>query len=207
MPEHYRALDWLTRRRDGESPALIAWRAGVTAATVRRATDPFGPFSRPSRQLGRQQLPDDELTERTQRWVARRSAGERVADIARSEGISHQVVSRTTLEHGPFPPKHVDTATQTEWAQLRRSGWTLNEIAQQAGVTPHRVATATAGHGPYPSVGRRLPPGLLGISEVARRRGIARNTAIKQIAQGLIPEPDFTTQAGRRLWLSSTIAT
>ena len=47
------ALEWLSLRRDGESVALIAHRAGVSVAAVARATDPFGPFPRPSRQLGR----------------------------------------------------------------------------------------------------------------------------------------------------------
>lgn len=204
MPEHYRALDWLARRRDGEAPALIAWRAGVSDKAVRRATDPFGPFPRPTRQLGRRHLLEQELTERSLRWVVRRRAGERVVDIARAEGVSHQLVSRATIEHGPFPPHDIDHGTQTEWVRLRHDGWTLGATARHTGATRHQVAFSTKDHGPYPARGPRLPPGLIGVSDVARRLGVPRTTALRQIDQGLIPEPDFVTHAGRRIWLSSS---
>lgn len=46
------ALEWLARRRDGESVPLIAARAGVSARTVRAATDPYGPFPAASKQRG-----------------------------------------------------------------------------------------------------------------------------------------------------------
>ena len=38
-------LEWLARRRDGESVALIAWRDGVSQGRVRRVTDPFDAYA------------------------------------------------------------------------------------------------------------------------------------------------------------------
>ncbi len=104
----------------------------------------------------------------------------------------------------PFSPYDIDTATQAEWVTLRRDGWTLRAIAEAAGVPPQQVAFSTKGHGPYPNPGAVLPPGVIGVSEVARRLGVTRRTAIRKIDQGLVPQPDFVTRAGRRLWLSST---
>ena len=53
MSAQHKALDWLARRHAGESAALIASRAGVSEATVLSATMAYGPFPRPSQQLGR----------------------------------------------------------------------------------------------------------------------------------------------------------
>lgn len=99
----YPELEWLSLRRDGDSAALIAHRAGVSEAEVLRATRPYGPFPRPARQLGRIVASEDAVRSRTQRWVRLRQAGVRVAAIAEQEGVPHQLVSRETLPHGPFP--------------------------------------------------------------------------------------------------------
>ena len=116
-----RSLEWLSRRRDGESLALIAWRDGVSPQTVKRATAPYGPFPAASRHLGRTITASTALDERTQRWVDARRRGERVSDIARREGVAHQLVSRYTAEAGPFPSEEV----VQEWVQARRAGQTI----------------------------------------------------------------------------------
>lgn len=99
----YPELEWLSRRRDGESAALIARRAGVTEAVVLRATNSYGPFPRPTRQLGRVVASEEAVERRTARWVSLRLEGARVSVIAAEEGVTHQIVSRTTLPYGPFP--------------------------------------------------------------------------------------------------------
>lgn len=99
----YPELEWLALRRDGQSAALIAQRAGVTEAAVLRVTSPYGPFPRPSRQLGRVVASSEEVKRRTARWVALRRAGVKVSVIAAHEGVTHQIVSRTTGPFGPFP--------------------------------------------------------------------------------------------------------
>lgn len=99
----YPALEWLSLRRDGESAALIARRAGVSTSAVIKATNPYGPFPRPGRQLGRVVASEEAVKSRTARWVALREAGMRVSVIAAQEGVAHQLVSRATLPHGPFP--------------------------------------------------------------------------------------------------------
>ena len=65
VPETYPALDWLARRRAGESAALIAKRAGVSEAVVRRDTRAYGPFPRPTQQVRRTTVGGDVLTART----------------------------------------------------------------------------------------------------------------------------------------------
>lgn len=100
MGSHYPALEWLSLRHDGESPALIADRAGVPVAAVTRAADPYGLFPRPTRQLGRVIAPEAMVDARTARWVHLRRNEVRVTEIAAREGAPHQIVSRTTLPTG-----------------------------------------------------------------------------------------------------------
>jgi hypothetical protein len=99
----YPELEWLSLRQDGQSAALIAQRVGVAEAAVLRATNPYGPFPRPSRQLGRTVASPEDVQRRTARWVALRRAGVKVSVIAAHEGVTHQIVSRTTGPFGPFP--------------------------------------------------------------------------------------------------------
>jgi hypothetical protein len=115
VAQGYRALDWLARRHDGESIALIAHRAGVTPDTVNAATATYGPFPRPSQHLGRTVASDAALQERARAWVLQRRAGRTVTDIARDAGVAHQHVSRATIDHGPFPAPDVVTA----WVEAR----------------------------------------------------------------------------------------
>lgn len=99
----YPALVWLSLRHDGESAALVARRAGVSVSAVLKATNPYGPFPRPTRQLGRVVASEESVKRRTARWVSLRQAGVRVAAIAAHEDVTHQIVSRATLPYGPFP--------------------------------------------------------------------------------------------------------
>jgi hypothetical protein len=93
--------------------------------TVKRATAPYGPFPVASRHLGRTVTASTALDQRIQRWVDARRRGERVSDIARREGVAHQLVSRYTAEAGPFPSDEV----VQEWVRARRAGQTLAAIA------------------------------------------------------------------------------
>ena len=93
MTQGHRALEWLARRRSGESIALIAHRAGVTPATVRYATRPYGPFPRATQQLGRV-TSSSTASQRARRWVALRKRGMTVAEIAEAEGMGVTQVRR-----------------------------------------------------------------------------------------------------------------
>ena len=150
----YRSLEWLSRRRDGESMALIAWRDGVSPETVKRATAPYGPFPAASRHLGRTITASTALEDRTQRWVDARRRGERVSDIARRDGVAHQLVSRYTTEAGPFPAEEV----VQEWVHARQAGQTIAAIATtyaapRAGPSGHAPVGAVSPTGPPPTGG------------------------------------------------------
>lgn len=201
MSEQYRALDWLTRRRAGESCALIGERAGVSADVVRRATRQYGPFPRASEQLGRSRLSVDVLSARERRWVKARRRGLLAADIARTEGVRHQSVSRATRDHGPFPAPEVVRS----WADARRSGSTIGAIAQAAGVRVATVRSETSRHGPFRPPGPRLPTSVEGVESIARRVGVSPVTVGRWRDRGKLPNPDFTTARGRSLWLPRTI--
>ena len=153
VPEAYPALDWLARRHAGQSCAHIAQHAGVTEETVRRATRANGPFPRPTQQDNRTALRHDVLTERTRRSVEGRRQGRSATDMARADGVSHQLVSRATRAFGPFPATEVVKA----WVDARGAGRTLAAIADAAGVKASVVRRETANYGPFPSPGARLP--------------------------------------------------
>jgi AraC-like DNA-binding protein len=203
VPAQYQALDWLARRHAGESAALIASRAGVSESTVLSATKAYGPFPRPSHQLGRTVVTDEHHRQRAEDWIEQRRRGRSTAEIAREYGVSHQIVSRSTLGHGPFPSKD----TLAAWVAARRQRRTLHDIAQEYQVPPRRIGHRTAAAGPYPApVGTpRLPDGLLGIAAIADRVGLASPAVLRWRAAGRLPPPDFVTARGRHLWLATTI--
>ena len=169
MPAQHPALDWLARRHAGESAALIAWRAGVSESMVLTATKAYGPFPRPSQQRGRTTVSDEQHRERVRVWVEDRRRGRTTSEIAKGHGVSHQIVSRATVGHGPFPSED----TVAAWVAARRQRRTLQEIGNEYQVPPSRIGHHTAAYGPFPSpVGmRRLPEGLLGVAAVAERVG------------------------------------
>jgi hypothetical protein len=146
-PAQHHALDWLARRHAGESAALIASRARLSEATVINATKAYGPFPRPSHQVGRTTVTDEHHLQRVQDWIEQRRRGRSTADIAREYGVSHQIVSRSTLGHGPFPSKD----TLAAWVTARRQRRTLHDIAQEYQVPPRRIGHHTAAAGPYPA--------------------------------------------------------
>lgn len=200
MATAHRALEWLTRRRDGESAALIAWRDGVSEATVLRATRPYGPFPRATRHLGRNTLQQELLDERTARWVAARRRGLSVTQIARAEGVRHQYVSRRTIEYGPYP----DPAVVEDWVAARRTGQPIAVIAAEAQVSQTAVRAATQPHGPFRARYTRTPDGVLGVTALANRVGMSEPAVLNWVRAGRVPEPNFIV-GGRRLWLASTI--
>lgn len=197
----YRSLEWLSRRRDGESMALIAWRDGVSPETVKRATSAYGPFPAASQHLGRTITASTALGERTQRWVDARRRGERVSDIARREGVAHQLVSRYTAEAGPFPSVEV----VQEWVQARQAGQTIAAIATTYAAPEGLVRRATRPWGPFRPPGPRLPVGLVGGKGIARMAGVSEATGLRWVRTGLVPDPDFVVGRGRALWLTTTI--
>ena len=196
------ALEWLSRRRDGESATLIAWRDGVSPETVRRATSPYGPFPRPSRHLGRTITAGPALDDRTRRWVQARQRGQRVRDIAAREGVAHQIVSRYTAEAGPFPSAEV----VQQWVEARRSGRTLAELALEYQAPEAVIAKQTRPWGPFWRTGPRLPEGVVGVNGIAAMAGVSDPTAVRWAQTGRVPEPDFVVGRGHKLWLASTIS-
>ena len=203
MAEQHRALDWLARRHAGESAALIASRAGVSEWTVLKATKPYGPFSRPSQQLGRTTVTDERHRDRVEAWIEQRRRGRTPTEIAREHGVSHQIVSRSTLGFGPYPAEDTISA----WVEARRQRRTLQQISEEYQVPAGLIGRHTAGHGPFPPpVGtRRLPDGLLGISAIAERVGLTSPPVLRWRAAGRLPDPDFVTARGRELWFEATI--
>ena len=166
-----------------------------------RATKPYGPFPRPSLQLGRYQLSDDVLAERARRWVELRRHGHTATSIAATEGVAHQYVSRATRDHGPYPAPEVIQG----WVEERRLGRTLSTIADKAGVPESTTRRETAPFGPFRAPGHPLPDGVEGVSTIAKRAGVSSATVMHWRDSGRLPDPDFITAAGRQLWLPSTI--
>lgn len=147
MVDSHRELDWLARRRAGESVRLIAQRAGVLPWEVTKATKRFGPFPPADRQVGRTYLTTFLLEERRQRWIADRRRGVRVKEIAERDGVNHQTVTRATSGWGPYPAREIVEA----WVEARRRRRSLGAIALQFGVRPATVQRFTTPHGPSPA--------------------------------------------------------
>ena len=138
----FRSLDWLRRRRAGESVADIAADCGVRPARVSRATARFGPF--PDADRG-----SADREPRVREWVRLRRSGVRVADIADRFGVPHQTVSRWTNRHGPFGPAPGPDLV-ADWVRFRRDGVSINSLAARDGVRAERISAATRPFGPYP---------------------------------------------------------
>jgi len=184
VPAQHHALDWLARRHAGESAALIAWRAGVRASTVLTATKPYGPFPRPCHQLGRTTVSDEHHRQRVQAWIEQRRRGRTATEIAHEYGVSHQIVSRATLGHGPFPSDD----TVAAWVTARRQRHNLREISQpgtaQAHRPPHRCVRAVPCTGGYAT-----PPGRAPGHRRDRRPCRAGITGCPALACGRSPTP------------------
>jgi predicted DNA-binding transcriptional regulator AlpA len=202
VPNQHPTLDWLSRRHAGESAALIAHHAGVSEAAVLSATRPCGPFPRPTQRLGARSLPSEaQVDERVRRWIRLRQNGQTTTAIARAENTSHQLVSRATRDHGPFPSNEV----VEEWVQARRAGRMVSQIAEAYDVPQATIRRGTAKHRPFPTPGAQLPDGVLGITAVAARIGLKSPSVVRWRSTGRLPEPDFVTAKGRELWLAGTI--
>ncbi len=195
------ALEWLARRRDGESVALIAARAGVSARTVQAATDPYGPFPAAWKQRGRTVADAATVRARTDRWVLARQRGQRVTDIAAREGVAHQLVSRCTKGAGPYPSSEV----VQQWVAARRAGRTLEAIAQEFGTVRVVVSRQTRDFGPFRPPGPRLPDGVVGSRGIAALAGVSDTAALRWARTGRVPTADFVVGDGRELWLKGTI--
>ena len=160
MGSHYPALEWLSLRHDGESPALIADRAGVPVAAVTRAADPYGLFPRPTRQLGRVIAPEAMVDARTARWVHLRRNEVRVTEIA--PGRAHLTRS-SAGQHSPraVPKTHPSLETVKRWEKDRRAGIPATTIAAAAwrqrrpDPAGHPAARAVPSRGLVPRRGAR----------------------------------------------------
>ena len=141
------------------------------------------------------------MDERTRRWVQARRRGQRVSDIARRDGVSHQIVSRYTAEAGPFPSAQV----VQEWVLARRAGTTIAEVAREYQAPKTVVGRETRPWGPFWRSGPRLPEGVVGVHGIAEMAGISDPTAIRWVRTGRVPEPDFVVGDGHKLWLASAI--
>ncbi|GIL37563.1 hypothetical protein [Phycicoccus sp. DTK01] len=190
-------LDWLARRRAGESVRLIAQRAGVSPWEVTKATKRFGPFPPADRQLGRTYLTTFLLEERRQRWIADRRRGVRVKEIAERDRVNHQTVTRATSDWGPYPARE----TVEAWVEARQRRRPLGAIALEFGVLPATVQRFTTPHGPFPRPAQ-VPDGIETRESIARRAGVS-DSAVRKWRH--LPDPDWVTAKGRPVWLSSTI--
>lgn len=124
-----------------------------------------------------------------------------VREIADRDGVSHQYVSRMTVEHGPYPAAE---AVQ-EWVELRRAGHSVAAIAEEHGVRESVARQATRPFGPFGTRGPRLPSGLVGVTTLAQRVGMGHPSVLRWVRTGRTPPPDFVTARGRVLWLDCTI--
>ena len=199
--QRHPALEWLVRRRDGESLTLIAERDGVSPQVVKRATAPFGPFPRATRYPGKALLPNEVVDARTQRWVQARRNGTSVKEIARRDGVSHQLVSRCTVASGPYPSEDV----VQQWVMARRDRQPVAAIAKKHDAPTVLVRRRTQPWGPFPHARARLPAGVVGVNGIARLAGISKPAALGWVRSGRVPDPDFITSTGRLVWLENTI--
>lgn len=204
MSSQYPALEWLSLRSDGDSPALIAHRAGVPVTAVTRATDPYGPFPRPTHQLGRVVAPEDVVDRRVARWVQLRRDGMRVTEIAAHEGVVHQIVSKSNTSPAPYPEPHPPHDTIQRWVSERRVGIPATVIAVTAGVSVDLVRRTTRSHGRRRG-SRGIPAGWVGASGVANLAGVSHPTILRWIDIGFTPPADVVTGTGRLLWLETTL--
>ena len=153
---------WTAARLAGVTVAEIARDAGVSPATVSRATATRLP---PSRRRGQVPSPAQ-----VRQWADQRRDRVSVTDLARQSGASPVTIRRATQHLGPFPrPRQppsppdpskqqrdgslVDAQTVRRWVQGRKAGTSTVAIAEDHDITPHQVARATAPYGPFP------PPG------------------------------------------------
>lgn len=201
MTGGHRALEWLARRHAGESAAYIAAHAGVSKDAVVRATKDYGPFPRPTLQLGRASTMPDRGAERTRRWIEARRVGKTATQIAKEHGVARQTVGSATAEFGPFPAMDV----VDRWVRDRRLRRSAHEIAAEHGIPASLVRRHTRAHGPFPHPEKPLPTSVWGIHHVARRAGVMTSTALGWRDRQLLPDPDFVTARGRQLWLVATI--
>ena len=176
------ALEWLSRRHDGESCGYIAQRAGVTAAVVRAATERYGPFPGPTRHAhGR--VVHAEPDARAADWVRARQQGQQVQAIADAAGVSHQYVSKMTAGHGPYPSADVIQ----EWVEMRRAGRPVADIAAASGTSTARVLAATRSAGPFYRRGSTLPNGVVGVAAIARMCHVPTATVLRWRRNGRLP--------------------
>lgn len=123
-------------------------------------------------------------------------------EISEAEGVQHRIVSRATIEHGPFPTPDVAEG----WVEARRAGQTLAEVAAAAGVREGVVRVATRPYGPFrANQGAKTPEGVETLETIAKRAKVAPVTVLQWRKKGRLPEPDFVTARGRLVWLSVTI--
>lgn len=166
---------WTAARGAGDSVAEIAHAAGVSPATVSRATSGQGPFPKPAQ-------PQDSAG-----WARRRLDGEPVAQISSLAGVSTTTVYAATKPFGPFPTARSTAAAKNEgkaveWAALRRSGTSILAIARRYAVPASTVSRVTRPLGPFP------PSSAAGAGTVSLR-GISRARHLPALLAEHPPRP------------------
>lgn len=116
-------------------------------------------------------------------------------------GVANQIVSRSTAGLGLYPG---DDVIQ-QWVTARRNGQTLASMAAEYVITAARVSSATRLHGPFSTPGPRLPPGIVGVKGIAHLVGLSEPSLLRWVSGGRVPDPDFTTATGRKVWQTATI--
>lgn len=200
VQQSHSELDWVARRRAGETARTIADRAGVRAETVLVATERLGArFDPPARQGTYSVLGLTLLEDRHRRWVEDRRRGVRVKDIAERDRVTHQSVTRATRAWGPFPAQEYVDA----WVEARSQGRTIRSIADEFAVVPGVVRRLTASRGPFPRPLTGIPEGLETLQTIAARAGVTHR-ALRHW-EHLLPPADWVTHRGRQVWMSTTI--
>jgi len=176
-------------RRSGRTVADIAAGAGVSKATVSRATSPHGPFpSHRNRQ------------EPASCWARRRRRGETVASIARDVGVTTGRVAAATRLYGPFPRGRLtDPSTAAHWAEERRRRVPAAEIARRCQVPISRVYDATRTLGPFPSP-LQGAAGTVSLRGISRMSGVSLPALTLRLRRGTLPDPAGHGPRGWPYW-------
>lgn len=182
-------IRWVAARRDGRTVADIAAGAGLSKATVSRATSRHGPF--PSHRQGKEVASD---------WARGRRRGETVTPIAQDALVSAGQVTAATRPYGPFRRASVrDPSTAVEWAEERRRRVPAAEIAQRCQVPISRVYDATRAFGPFPSP-LQGAAGTVSLRGISRMSGVSLPALTLRLRGGTLPDPAGHGPRGWPYW-------
>ncbi len=167
----YPALEWLSLRRDGQSCAYIAHRAGVSEEAVNRATKAYGPS--PTEQATRPHHTQRRGALRDGSVVGLRS----VALVAPSPPSPPMRAWLTSTSAGPratmAPTRRRETVE--EWVEARRAGKTSRQIATEKESRWVWSRARPARTAPSEGQGIRCPKGSWVLAPSLARSGSVRS--------------------------------